>query len=653
MFQPEDMLYARIWLLDEDSNEVTRVLAREGSLHVVDQHEAPETSGPDHAAIGEGSAEEYALQANTAEALLRRIRCQATETDFEVRESILSSDSAEILERSRTSLRDLRREIDGQFARREELESAIARLDAVSEEMHLLAECGLSFDELSGFRFLHVAHGVVDRAALVSLRRRIGPYAHYLRTRPLGRHLTSILLLGDRAHADGFRASLAEAGFRHHEIPERYRQSLEEGLLLVEAELWELRDGLADLNRSFTQSREGWQARLSYWRVALEIHGLLVRTGQKFGSMGRMTTICGFLPSSKRGSLLSSLQDRTPDRYYAEFRDAEGAGAKVPTRLKNSSLFRPFELFIRMYGLPGYRDIDPTPFLAVTFLAMFGMMFGDVGHGAVLALMGLGIATLPYRMLVGMRSLGWVLLGAGASGMVFGFLFGSVFGIEDDSVLPALWIRPSHQEHLPTFLLSAMGLGVAIISLGIALSILQSVQQKKAHKALVGQWSVASLIFYWMLVALLVGWGTGREVQLSTLWLAVVLATPLVLVVVGQMLYHAVWGRHSGSEFDAATVFFEPVEITMGLFTNTVSFLRVGAFGLAHAALTMATFVIMDILPAGHADILTLAIEHLFIIVLEGLIVTIQCLRLEFYEFFSKFYHGDGVAYTPVSIKRE
>jgi V/A-type H+-transporting ATPase subunit I len=276
------------------------------------------------------------------------------------------------------------------------------------------------------------------------------------------------------------------------------------------------------------------------------------------------------------------------------------------------------------------------------------------------------MAFLPYRAFTDMRDLGRILMMAGLSGVVFGFLFGSFFGIERDAFLPALWMRPSHPENLTSFLGAALAIGVAVLSLGVALNILQAVRQRHFRKALIGQWSAASLIFFWALLVLFGMAMTGREVTTPTGVLVALLATPLCLVAGGQILFvlldkrraaraggHSHEGEEEEEEEEIATILFEPIEIVMNLFSNSVSFLRVAAFGLAHAALTMAVFVINDMVDSPAATILSLPVEHLFIIVLEGMIVTIQCLRLEYYEFFSKFFVGNGIAYAPLSIRKK
>jgi V/A-type H+-transporting ATPase subunit I len=273
---------------------------------------------------------------------------------------------------------------------------------------------------------------------------------------------------------------------------------------------------------------------------------------------------------------------------------------------------------------------------------------------------------------------------AGLSGMLFGFLFGSVFGVEEDHVLRALWMRPSHPEHLTTFLGAALALGLGILSLGIVLNVVQALRQRNLQKALLGQWSAASLVFFWALLVVVALQMTGKQVPAPPGVVAAVLGIPLCLIVVGQivplLLKHgqrspdavnreqaatddqqggALSSRAGHDEADeqeeeeVATILFEPIEVVMNLFTNSVSFLRVAAFGLAHAALTMAVFTINDMVRVPGASLLSLPFEHLFIIVLEGMIVTIQCLRLEYYEFFSKFFVGNGVAYAPLTIRAD
>ena len=673
---PERMVRMEMLTLSDDAERLIGLMAGEGSVHIAEQAlppragEAPtEAAAPSHPctrACGtvQNRHEAIAGLCSLTDELLRWLDLNPLDVNTPRREAFLAQRTDDVLAEADEALGTLRNVIAEHFQEREQAESALTRLDEMSEQMHLLNEHGLSFRDLSEFAHLHVACGAIERVHARRLIDRLACEACALAMRPVHGKTAAFLLIGDREQQERFDRILTDEGARILKPPERFVRSFEEGLEQVEIELWQERDRLAELAREFENSRVIWHAELSEWRVRLHVHGLLDEALSRLGSDGTITLISGFVPASRRASLMRRLEREGAGQYHARFESVGHVAEKeTPTRLRNWRIFRPFELFVKTYGLPGYNDVDPTPFVALSFLAMFGMMFGDVGHGLVLAGIGAGMAFLPYRIFLAMRDLGRILMMAGLSGMSFGFLFGSVFGVEEDAVLPALWMRPSHPEHLTTFLAAALGLGIGVLSTGIILSIVQAWRQRNLRKALLGQWSAASLIFFWALLVLFGMRMMGKEIPAPPGLLTAVLAVPLCLIAGGQIVPLLLARRRrvgdkSGSadaaseepEEEVATILFEPIEIVMNLFTNSVSFLRVAAFGLAHAALTIAVFTINDMVRVPGVSALSLPFEHLFIIVLEGMIVTIQCLRLEYYEFFSKFFVGNGVAYTPLTI---
>jgi V/A-type H+-transporting ATPase subunit I len=649
--------------LPDDVERIAGLLVRDGSLHVI------ETKPP----VGESTAERTAEESSPreridrcidlAETLLQGLDLGPVELDPARLEAFLQESTETALQEAEVALHELQDAIDACFQDQHDAEAAIARLDALSEQMHLLDEHGFSFLELQRFRHLCARCGTMGRAQTTRLTERLREDPCAFVTRPFHGNEAAFLLIGDGEQAARFDGILKDSGARPSSPPDRYVGSFEEGLEQVEVDLWQQRDALAALHRRFTGLREEGRQTLSVWRARLRVHGVRSDAVARFGAEGAVTWICGFVPNSRQSSLLGCLEREASGRYFVRMRPGTAGGeVPVPTRLRNAGMFRPFELFVKTYGLPAYNDVDPTPFVAVSFLAMFGMMFGDVGHGLVLAILGSGLAWLPYRIFLPVRDLGRVLMMAGLSGTLFGFLFGSVFGIESDAVLPALWMRPSHPENLTLFLGAALGLGVAVLSTGILLSIVQALRQGRVRQALIGQWSASSLAFFWGMLAVFGLRLIGKDVAVPPALLAVILALPLCLIAGGQIAFTLLDRRRSAAgdgdahqepEEEWATLLFEPVEIVMNLFTNSVSFLRVAAFGLAHAALTMAVFVVNDMVRVPGAAVLSLPLEHVFIILLEGMIVTIQCLRLEYYEFFSKFFSGNGVAYAPLVMPRE
>jgi len=276
-------------------------------------------------------------------------------------------------------------------------------------------------------------------------------------------------------------------------------------------------------------------------------------------------------------------------------------------------------------------------------------MFGDVGHGLLLVLIGAMLALFPRFKGSGVASIGELLIFAGTSSTLFGFLFGSVFGVEH--WLRALWMRPV--ENIMPFLLTTIFLGIGILSLGIILGIVQALLRGYFREALFGQWGLFSGVFYWGCLGLL---GISlRGGKVNGILAATILIVPILLVMFGDLAVEALsrkrrQGDRSEHGVDLVEAVFKPIEMVMGYLTNTVSYVRVGAFGLNHAALCGAVFLIADFLPNQKAKLSVIIEGNIFVIALEALVVLIQCLRLEYYEFFSKFFSGDGVKFEPLSL---
>jgi V/A-type H+-transporting ATPase subunit I len=295
-------------------------------------------------------------------------------------------------------------------------------------------------------------------------------------------------------------------------------------------------------------------------------------------------------------------------------------------------LLQPFGFLVKQYGIPQYGEVDPTPLFAVTFLLMFGTMFGDVGQGAVIA----GLAWY-FREKLGRLYLFGVL--AGVSSVLFGFLFGSIFGYEH--LLPALWMSPLHDPIL--MLKLALGWGVIFLTLACLLAIYNRAVIGNWSGAVLGHHGVVNLVFYLALV-----WGGVRLATVGDF------GTWPALLVAGALVVLAVHGwRHLDAPAGekALVVFIETLETIIGYLSNTLSFLRVAAFSLNHVALAIAVFTLAGMMDTfGH--IVTIILGNVFMIVLEGGIVLIQVLRLEFYEGFARYFSGDGHEFTPLRLRR-
>ncbi len=295
------------------------------------------------------------------------------------------------------------------------------------------------------------------------------------------------------------------------------------------------------------------------------------------------------------------------------------AGYEAPLLLKNPRWMRPFEIFTEMLGIPAAGEADPTRVIAIATPLMFGYMFGDVGHGAVLLIAGL-ILQRRYPVLR-------LLVYGGAMSILFGFAFGSVFALE--SIITPIWVHPIEEPIL--MLLVPMAGGAVLLLIGMCLDALQSYWQHKGR-----YWWETGAGLMLCYIALL-----GSILEPRLLWLALVGA---IWFVAGHALVSPGHRLRAGAAAAA-----EFVESALQLIVNTVSFVRIGAFALAHAGLSMAVVGLSDATESAVITAIVLVLGNVLIIGLEGLVVSIQTTRLVLFEFFIRFLHGEGRPFRPLA----
>ena len=324
-----------------------------------------------------------------------------------------------------------------------------------------------------------------------------------------------------------------------------------------------------------------------------------------------------------------------------------------PTKLKNPGIFRPFELFVRMYGLPSYNEIDPTIFVALTYSFIFGAMFGDVGQGLCLVIGG----ALLYHFKK--MELAACLSSAGVFSTIFGFLFGSFFGFED--VIPALWMHPKDaMTTLPfigtmnTAFVVAIAFGMFLIIVAMILHIINAARSKDIESTWFDPNGVAGLIFYIAVVVTIVLFMTGNPLP-GGIVMGIMFGVPLLLIFLREPLTRMIEKRadkmETGPGMYAVQGFFEMFETLLSYFSNTISFIRIGAFAVSHAAI-MEVVLQLAGAESGNPNWFGVIFGNLFVCGFEGLIVGIQVLRLEYYEMFSRFYKGSGRAFDPYTKKK-
>ena len=367
--------------------------------------------------------------------------------------------------------------------------------------------------------------------------------------------------------------------------------------------------------------------------------------------------IAGWVPSDSVKELKSRLTKIKS--VELDFSDAKNEMDKrPPVKLKNCFLARPFEFYTEMYGVPRYNEMDPTLFVAITYILIFGVMFADLGQGFCLAIVGWLMWKLR-RMKIGK-----ILLPCGISSMVFGTLFGSFFGFEHvlDPLFELFGCPPGTKpievmapENTNTIILGAIGIGVVLLILAMFLNVYSSIKQRDFGRALFSTSGVAGIVFYSAVVL-----GLLCEVMLNVHVLTLpyilgLIVLPFILIFFAEPLSKLVngekdWQPESWGGYIVENL-FESLEVLLSYVTNTMSFLRVGAFVLVHAGMMLVVFVLGE--TVGEYSVgywVIVVVGNILVMCLEALLVAIQVLRLEYYEMFSRFYSGEGREFKPVKL---
>lgn len=327
--------------------------------------------------------------------------------------------------------------------------------------------------------------------------------------------------------------------------------------------------------------------------------------------------------SDLQGHRLASALDRNGVRAIVHYASPP-PGSKAPLLLTNPWWARPFEIFSRAVGMPSRNEADPSTLLALAVPLMFGYMFGDVGQGLVIAAAGFWLRKrLPLARLF---------IAGGLAAAVFGVLFGSVFSLP---ALHARWIEPL-DDPLTILLVPLYG-GAVLLTIGLLLTAVEANWRGELRG-----WLCSEVWLVIVYIGLLAATAQSRWLALS--------AAGALLFCVGRAMQE----RRPAAAFAAVA---ELAERTLQILINTLSFARVGAFALAHAGLSSAIVALMSASDSAVAKAVVLVTGNAVVLVLEGLVVSIQTTRLVLFEFFTRFLLAEGRVFRPLlappSLERE
>ncbi|RHS92645.1 V-type ATP synthase subunit I [Erysipelatoclostridium sp. AM42-17] len=575
---------------------------------------------------------------NLYEELLVRIQEMTEKYHFQAQTVKTESNQLNVV-KVKEFLDDLFLDIDRIDAVKEQLLAMIKENDDAIVQLRHVAGLDVNFDDLFSCQYLQVRFGKIPNSNVGKLEFYESlPFVY--KSFEMDERYTWCMYIttpGDAPEVDNVFTSLyferihipefihGEADLAIAEIQDETNSAKEHSVQLQKRIDKIISDNIDEVNRIYT--------------IASELNSVYIM--QKYiVVMGDKLTVTGFVPAKKVDAFKNDFE--SIGNVHVEVLPATSdVRLEPPTLLKNSWFARPFRMFVEMYGVPKYNDVDPTLLVALSYTLLFGIMFGDLGQGILLSIVGF-VAYKKFNL-----ELGAVGMRLGISSAFFGIIFGSVFGSEEILIPMFNAMSP---ENTMTLLMAAIGLGVVLILISMIFNVVLNFKKKNIGEALLSQNGICGVTFYVAVIVAVVGMFTGLNI-VNALYVIVFIVIPIFLIFLKEPLirkfeeHQPMFPNGFGAFFVEG--FFELFEVVLSFITNTMSFLRVGGFVLSHAGMMLVVYTLAGMF-GSIGELVVIILGNIFVMCLEGMIVGIQVLRLEFYEMFSRYYEGNGIPFKTI-----
>ncbi len=535
-----------------------------------------------------------------------------------------------------------------------------SRLDAIAKEreelaktaeiLGVLAKLGVGPKELKGYTRVQILVGTISNRELEDLREDIEAIVkeRIFYHQPIDM-ANSILLVG---FMKGYEIEVSKVlrihRFEELKIPARFLSETKEALGKIDAELAELQKEETEIRKEIKQIATEERASFLALKELLEIEKFLDEAKSNFGKTKDTYAFVGWVPHNNIDKAVEVIREAS-EGYCVVHAEDPKKDEKPPSLLRNPASTESMELLTETYGSPDYREIDPTSFMAVTFPLVFGLMFGDVGQGVLVLLAGY-LMRFRLRLGAGPRKLGGILMLCGLFAIMAGFLYGSVFGLEGEHLkrylgveLHPLWLSPT--ENPGALIGFGLKLGVFLLISACALNIANEISHKKFFDAFVSPYGLAGI---WILVG-----GVMVVSKHASNVPGAFADLPLLLPAIVAPFLIMTLGEKFATGISLPMAAFEAWENISRYLVNSVSYIRVVALAIIHGALNLIMVLMMDASGSVVLTALIFLVGNIGIFAMEMFVSFIQTMRLHYYEWFSKFFSGDGKKFTPFSIERK
>src|SRR5215212_635220 len=660
MFFPREMTEIELIVPSKDLLAIAKVLSGHGVFHQVDStYLGMENLGPN---TWQEKAAGYSTLERRIQTLLQTLNLSEEYPRSNGRDSLVE------LEDIRPAVERIEEEVKGT---NDQLNTEKKRLEQLESQLHQLEPIADVDVEVSGLRnstHLHSILGIIPAANVARLETSLSRVPHVFFTLREDPQKPVVWLLGPRSNSDIIERAAKSAYLNPLTVPEEFSGTPAQINTSIRKAIEESKQKIAELNARLSKLASAHQKELQKLLWDTHVSRMMADAIVRFGQLRHTYVVVGWVPTADLELLTQRLKQASPEILIEAIpTERSGHHSNVPVALTNNRWLRPIQMLVTTYGRPSYGEFDPTWLMALTFPLLFGAMFGDLGQGLVLLILGLLIDR--GVILKSMSSLGLLIAYCGASAAIFGFLYGSIFGFEGHLIeeylgfhFEAPWISPIN-EILPVLSL-AIDAGIVLLLISFLLGMFNSIRAKDWPHLVFGHTGIVMFIFYIAFLALLGSFlGTTAiapkvAVAIASLPLPWTLIAAVfgILVMFSGALRNWMEGHRpiEGSGVGGFLMFFvqsfmDLFETVISMLSNTLSFVRVGAFAVAHGGLSLAIFS----LAGEEPDLgfwITIILGNLFIIGFEGLIVGIQTMRLHYYEILGKFFHGGGMRFEPLTL---
>ncbi|MBE7534701.1 MAG: hypothetical protein HS124_03085 [Anaerolineales bacterium] len=656
MFFPREMTEVELIIPSKDLVTVTKALSGRGVFHQVDSaYLGIESLGPN---AWQEKAANYSALERRIQATMHTLGLEEQQRSASDFDTIIDLGAAHAdIDRIEGEVKEVGERLLAEKKRMELLESQLRQIEPISD-------VNVEVGALSKSEHLYSILGVMPAAQMSRLETSLARVPHVFFTLKEDSQKPVVWLLGPRSAYDVLDRAAKSAYLNPLALPEEFIGTPEEIAAKTRKAIETSKQAIFGLEAQLKKLGDAHNAELQklWWDV--HVSRLMADAIARFGQLRHTYVVVGWVPTAELQALTERLKAASKE-ILIETMPTERTvhSANVPVALTNNKWLKPIQELITTYGRPGYGELDPTFMVMLTFPILYGAMFGDLGQGLLMMLVG---ALAHKRIFMkGLQSIGLLLVYCGFFASVFGTLYGSIFGFEGHHIqeylgfhFEPLWISPVND--ILTILGLAIDAGIVILLFSYLLSLFNAARAKDWAHFWFGHTGVVAIGFYLCFLTILNSLLGSTPIApklaaaISRLPLPFGILTPIfaIGVMLNGLFRNIVEGHRpllDGGAMFFVQAFMDLFEGAISMLSNTLSFVRVGAFAVAHGGLSLAIFSLAGTEPTIGFWI-TIIIGNIFITGFEGLIVYIQTMRLHYYEILGKFFHGGGMRFEPLRL---